>query len=109
MWPAPADAKPTSGPWKHVTPRGHGRPKRPVDDGSWRSTEYEAKPILSPLRSRPALNSCAGSNAKKYRIAPAKSRLTDPPNRRAGTRAQSVVAPRGPPVSFVVWGHQPAG
>ena len=24
MWPAPADAKPTSGPWRHVMTRGHG-------------------------------------------------------------------------------------
>jgi len=27
-----ADAKATSGPWKHVVPRGHGPPRRPGDD-----------------------------------------------------------------------------
>src|SRR3981081_3858433 len=50
MGPAPADAKPTSVPWKHVTPLGHGPPRSPVDDRFWRSTEYEAKASLSPLR-----------------------------------------------------------
>ena len=28
MWPVPADAKPTSGPWKHVTTLAHGPPER---------------------------------------------------------------------------------
>src|ERR1700736_4859427 len=32
MWPEPADAKLTSGPWKLVRRQRHGLPRRPVND-----------------------------------------------------------------------------
>ena len=38
-------------------PRGHGPPRRPVDDRFWRSTNTKQKPVRSG--SRPILNSCA--------------------------------------------------
>jgi hypothetical protein len=31
-------------------PRGHGPPRRPVDDRFWRPIRYEAKASLSPLK-----------------------------------------------------------
>src|ERR1700679_1737907 len=46
--PAFADAKPTSGPWKHVRPRGHRLPRHTICDGSWHGARDRCQPTQSP-------------------------------------------------------------